>query len=411
MNILHLVQAYHPAIGGSEWLTKNLAEQLASRYGDRVTVFTSNAYKTESFWRGKGPFMPAGSEKINGVTVRRFPVFNRLQFVRELLARGAYRLRLPGNDWLRTIQTGPIIPALPKAIAGHGAQIVFATAFPFLHMHYALAGARRARIPVVLLGALHVADKWGYERQIIYRAIQRADAYIAHTTFERDYLIGRGIDAAKISVIGAGVNAGRYAQADGSIVRRRYGWGNKPVIGVIARQSALKRLDLLIAAMPAVWSSYPDAQLLLAGARTSHSPQLEQMIARLSRRSQVTMVNDFDEADKANLIAACDIIAHPSGNESFCIALIEAWAGGKAVIGVRAGAIPSVIAAGQDGLLADYLDAASMAQAIVTLLDNPAQRDKMGENGRKKVERHYTWETVTAKLRRVYERIAAPHKQ
>jgi len=412
MKILHVVQAYHPAIGGSEWLTKNLSEHLASRHGDEVTVFTSNAYKTEAFWRTKGPLMPPGIEQINGVTVRRFKVFNGLQLLRRLLAQGSRRLNLPYNDWLRTIQTGPLIFDMSKAIANSGAEVAFATAFPFLHMYYALAGARRAGIPIVFLGAIHVADKWGYDRKMIYRAIRQADAYIAHTTFERDYLIQRGIRADKITVIGGGVDASAFANADGTAIRKKYGWGNRPVVGVMARQSALKHLDILLQAMPKVWAVQPDVHLLMAGARTSYSPQIDQMINALppERQAQVTVINDFSEDEKPNLLAACDVVAHPSGNESFGIAFIEAWACGKPVIGARVGAIPSVIDEGQDGLLFRYPDPDSMAQALLELLANPSRRTGMGEAGRRKVLENYTWEIVTGRLRAVYAEVIRRHR-
>jgi glycosyltransferase involved in cell wall biosynthesis len=404
MKILHVVQAYHPAIGGSEWLTRNFSEQLVSRYGDEVTVFTTNVHKPEAFWRTKGPLMPSGVERINGVTVHRFPVFNRLQLLRRVLAQGSRRLNLPYNDWLRTIQTGPLIFGMTRAIANSNAEVVFATAFPFLHMYYALAGARRARVPVVFLGALHVADEWDYDREMIYRAIHQVDAYIAHTTFERDYLIQRGIRADKIVVIGGGVDAAAFAGADGTVVRERYGWGNGPVVGVLARQSALKRLDVLLEAMSKVWALRPDVHLMMAGARTSYSPEIDQMISALTpqQRARVTVINNFSESKKPDLLAACDLIAHPSGNESFGIAFIEAWACGKPVIGARVGAIPSVINEGQDGLLHTYLDPTNMAQTILELLGDPSRRIRMGEAGRKKVLANYTWEIVADRLRSVY---------
>ncbi len=411
MRILHVVQAYHPAIGGSEWLTKNFSEHLVSGYGDEVTVFTTNAYKTEAFWRTQGPFMPHGVERINGVTVRRFKVFNGFQLLRRLLAQGSHRLRLPYNDWLRTIQTGPLILDMTKAVANSNADVVLATAFPFLHMYYALAGARRAGIPIVFLGSIHTADDWGYDRKMIYRAIQQADAYVALTTFERDYLIQRGIQMNKIAVVGGGVEAGAFVSADGTAIRRRYGWGDAPVVGVMARQSALKRLDILLQAMPKVWAVYPNAHLLMAGARTSYSPQIDRMIGALPprQRAQVTVVSDFSEDEKPNLLAACDLLAHPSGNESFCLAFIEAWACGKPVIGARVGAIPSVIDEGRDGLLYRYLDPDSMAQAIRELLADPSRRARMGEAGRRKVLENYTWEVVTERLRAVYVEAISRH--
>ena len=413
MKILHVVQAYHPAIGGSEWLTKNLSEHLVSRYGDEVTVFTTNAYKPEVFWRTKGPLMPPGVEKINGVTVRRFRVLNGLQLLRMLLAHGARRLNLPYNDWLRTIQTGPLIFDMTKAIANSSADVVFATAFPFLHMYYALAGARRAGIPIVFLGSIHAADEWSYDRKMIYQAIQQVDAYVALTTFERDYLIQRGICPDKITVIGGGVDASAFVNADGAAVRKQCGWGNGPVVAVLARQSALKHLDILLQAMPKVWAVHPGAHLMMAGARTSYSPQIDRMIDALppEQRAQVTVINDFPEDEKPNLLAACDLLAHPSGNESFGIALIEAWACGKPVIGVRVGAIFSVIDEGQDGLLVEYLDPDSMAQAILELLADPSRRARMGEAGRRKVLDNYTWEIVTNQLRAVYSEVISHYRE
>lgn len=412
MKILHMVQAYHPAIGGSEWLTRNFSEGLVSRYDDQVTVFTTNAFKPEAFWRSKGPFMRAGVEQIQGVTVHRFKVFNGLQMLRRLLAQGSRRLNLPFNDWLRTIQTGPLMPDLPDAIIKSDAEVLFSTAFPFLHMYYALAGARRKGIPVVFLGAIHPADAWGYDRKMMFHAIREADAYIAHTAFERDYLVQRGIRPDKITVIGGGVNAEAYAHADGIALREKHGWGEAPVVGVLARQSALKRLDILLAAMPEVWTVHPQAQLLLAGARTSYSPRIDQMIGTLppEEQTRVTLINDFPESEKPGLLAACDVIAHPSGNESFGISFVEAWACGKPVIGARIGCVPSVINEGKDGLLFQYPDPSSMARAVSTLLADRSMRLEMGRAGQRKVLQEYTWDIVTDRLRQVYVRVISRYR-
>jgi glycosyltransferase involved in cell wall biosynthesis len=413
MRILHVVQAYHPAIGGSEWLTKNLSEHLVSRYNDAVTVFTTNAYKPEVFWRTKGPLMSPGVEIINGVTVRRFKIFNGLRLLRRVLAQGSRRLNLPYNDWLRTIQTGPLIFNMTQAIADSGAEVVFATAFPFLHMYYALAGSRRAGIPIVFLGAIHVADTWGYDREMMFQAIRQVDAYIAHTMFERDHLIQYGISPEKITVIGGGVDADAFVNAEGTEIRRQFGWGNDPVVAVMARQSVLKRLEVVLQAMPQVWAVHPNAHLLMAGARTSHSPRIDRVINALppEQQARVTVISDFSEDQKPRLLAACDLIAHPSGNESFGIAFIEAWACGKPVIGVRVGAIPSVIDEGRDGLLVQYLDPDSMAQAILELLADPSRRVKMGEAGRRKVLENYTWEIVTDRLRAVYVEVVSRYQR
>ncbi len=409
MNVLHVVHGYPPSTGGAQWLVKNLSEQLVARYHDEVTVYTTVASNMELFWRSDVSALPAGTEEINGVTVRRFPVFNRMNKLRMLIAGAAYRLRLPYNDWLRTLYNGPLIFGMTQAIAKSGADVVFATAFPLMHMHYALRGARRAGIPSVLLGAIHTADTWGYDRRMIYRAIRQTDAYIALTAFERDYLIARGIRSDKISVIGPGVNVGDFAEADGAMIRDRYGWGDAPVVATVGKQTARKRFDVLIEAMQDVWAVRPEARLLIAGARTGYSHQLEAMISALpvKQRSHVTVVSDFPEDEKPHLLAACDVFVLPSGEESFGIAFLEAWACGKPVIGARVGAIPSVIDEGQDGLLAAYRDADDLARAIMELLADPQRRVRLGRAGQRKVLENHTWEIVADRVRSVYVEVVS----
>lgn len=411
MKILHVVHGYYPSIGGSQWLAQNISEQLVRRHHDQVTVFTTVAYNMEHFWQSDQPAMPAGMEEINGVTVRRFHVFNRLNTLRRLIASVAFGLDLPYNDWLRTIQTGPVILGMTRAIANSQADVILGLAFPLLHMYYALAGAKRSNIPLVFLGAIHAADTWGYDRKMIYQAIQQSDAYIALTAFERDYMIERGIRPDKITVGGGGVDAHAFAQADGSEVRRRHGWGTAPVVAIMAKQVARKRFDTLLEAMQRIWAVHPDVQLLIAGARTSYSQQLERKISSLTPEQQirVTVVNDFTEKEKPALMAACDLFVLPSGYESFVIAFLEAWACKKPVIGARIGAIPSVVDEGRDGLLAKYQDADDLARAILTLLADPQRRTQMGEAGYRKVLENYTWETVTDRVRAVYIEAIARH--
>jgi len=413
MKCLHVVHTYSPAIGGTQWLFKNISERLVSQYGDEVTVFTTTAYTNRLFWDPREPSLPAGEELVNGVRVRRFPVFNRLNWLRLNAARVAHKLRLPGEDWLRGLYFGPIVPGLARAVATSGADVVVASAFPLLHMHAALRGGHRAELPVVFAGALHPSDLWGFDRPMIYRTIRQVDAYIAYTGYERDYLLNRGILSERVAVIGPGVDAEAFARADGNAVRSRYGWGDAPVVALVGQQAEHKRIDLMLAAMRRVWQVLPDARLLIAGARTPYSVHVDELLDDLpsEQREAVSIVNDFREADKPALICACDLLVLPSSHESFGIVFLEAWACGKPVVGARVGAIPSVIDAGVDGLLARYGDDGDWARAIVELLSDPARRARMGEAGRKKVLAHYTWDVVTASFRSVYEQVVTAHRR
>lgn len=406
MKILHVVHGYPPSMGGSQWLVKNLSEQLVSRYNDEVTVFTTNSYDTGYFVGRKGKIMPAGVEIINGVTVHRFPVFNRLGFMRMALSGVADRLNLPGQDYLRTLHNGPIIFGLAEAVAQSKAEVVFATAFPLMHMYSALAGARRAGIPVVFLGAIHTADTWNYDRPMIYRAIKQADAYIAHTNFEREYLLGRAIPAEKITVIGAGVDAKPFLNPTQRLLTRKdLGLNdNSPVITTIGKQNTRKCFDVLLNAMPQIWAEYPSTQLLMAGSAGDHTAKILEMVKAFppEKQNQVVIKTGFSEEEKPSLLSAGDVFVLPSAYESFGIVFAEAWAAGKPVVGANAGAIPSVIEEGKDGLLFEYKNPQSLATAVITLFNHPAQAREMGQAGQTKVQRQFTWEAVTDKLRVVY---------
>jgi glycosyltransferase involved in cell wall biosynthesis len=407
MRILHVVQGYSPAVGGTEKTIQAISEKLVQKHGDQVTVYTTVGYNCEIFWRRDQPSLPVGTSTINGVTVRRFPVFNRLGWLRRLLAGATYKLRLPFNDYFRILYNGPIIPTLTHEVASAGAEIVAASSFPLLHMQYATNGARRAHVPVVLIGGIHAADAWGFDNSLIYRTLRRADHTIAYTEFEQGVLISRGVPAAQITVIGLGVEPSAFARADGTTIRHQHGWGNDAVVGYIGQQVAHKGIDTLIASMMRVWQEFPDTWLLVAGSRTSFTAALEAQVEQLppAWQQRVTFLHNFDESIKADLFSACDVFAHPSAYESFGLTLLEAWAAGRPVIACRDGAAGSIVVDGQDGLLIDYRDAADLAQALRTLLAAPEQRRIMGRAGLQKVLANHTWDIVTERFRSVYARV------
>jgi len=404
MRILHVVQGYFPAIGGTERLIQKVSEQLVARYQDEVTVYTTTAYNCELFCRRDQPELPSGTEIINGVTIHRFPVFNRFNRLRRLLAGGAYFLRLPYNDWVRTWYNGPIVPGMTEAISRSGAEVIAASSFPLLHMYYALWGAKKAKVPIILNGGIHPDDSFGFNRPMIYRAIQGADGYIANSTFEREFLLGRGISREKISVIGAGVDLDAFKGAAGKDIRDRFGWGNRLVVAFVGQQVPHKGIDLVLQAMKRIWEDMPDTCLLIAGSETSYSRVINQLIAEFppNRKKQIAVITNFSEEEKPTIFASCDVLAFPSRLESFGMVFLEAWAVGKPVVGTRAGAVPSIVQHGQDGFLIEPDNSNELAEVLKTLLNNPELRRTMGRSGFEKVRRQYTWEIIGDKFREVY---------
>jgi glycosyltransferase involved in cell wall biosynthesis len=343
------------------------------------------------------------------VRVQRFAVFNRAGRVLAPVQALAYRMGLPGNQHLRTWYGGPILPGLRRSVEAFDGDVVAAAAFPLLHMYTTLKACRRVNKPLVFVGALHPLDKWGYDRPMIYRAIRQADAYIALSRYERDYLVETWhVRPDQIAVIGAGVEVAPFEQADGSDIRHRVGLDDCPVVAFIGPQGRDKGVDNLILSMKHVWQEQPEARLLIAGAPTRFTPDLQHLIrTRLSpaEQARIAYLHKFTEPEKPGLFAACDVFAYPSRYESFGIAFIEAWATGKPVVGCRAGAISSIVSDGVDGILVPADDPVSLASALLRLLKSPDLRQRLGQAGREKVLRHYTWDAILPRWREVYRRV------
>jgi glycosyltransferase involved in cell wall biosynthesis len=408
MKVLHVVQGYYPAIGGTERLIQLVSEKLVANHGDDVTVFTTPAYNCELFYRSDQPSLPVGEETIKGVKVRRFPVFNRYNKLRRKISDYTTKLKLPGNDWFRTWFGGPLVPGMTEAIGHFEGDVIAASSFPLMHMYYTVEGGRRSGVPVVLHGGIHPSDDWGFNRPMIYKAIQKADAYIANTTFERDYLLSRRIKEEKITPIGVGVDPEPLEKADGKELRERFRLGDAPVVAFVGQQVPHKGIDLVIEAMSLVWKKHPNARLLIAGSRTTYSDQIGVRISRLPTEQKLNVVvfDNFEEKEKPSIFAASDLLAFPSCFESFGIVFVEAWAAGLPVIGSRIDAISSVVNDGVDGFLVIPHDPLDMSQAIIRLLENKEERERMGRAGRKKVKERYTWDIVAAKFREVYRNAA-----
>jgi glycosyltransferase involved in cell wall biosynthesis len=247
----------------------------------------------------------------------------------------------------------------------------------------------------------HTAESWC--RQAIYdRMLNQCDAVVTITKYEADFVRERA--AVRVEVAGGGIRPDAFAPRDGNEIRRRYRLGLSPVVGFVGRQIYSKGVTRLIAAMRLVWEWNPAVRIILAGPCPKRPDNLDLLIRSLPEheREQIVRIDGFSDGDKPSLFDAFDVFVLPSTEESFGIAYLEAWVCGKPVIGARIGSTQCVIDEGVDGLLVDPNDPHDLALKIIELLSNPDERMRLGRNGRKKAETHYTWANVTEVFEGLY---------
>ena len=108
----------------------------------------------------------------------------------------------------------------------------------------------------------------------------------------------------------------------------------------------------------------------------------------------------------SELYGRCDALVAPSRYESFGLMYIEAMRAGRPVAALRAGAAPEIVTEGETGLLVDPGDDRGLAEALVTLARDAGLRERLGRNGRRRWESHFTEREMCSGSLAAYGRLA-----
>jgi len=409
LKIVHGLHQYHPVRGGAEGLMRNVSERLAAR-GHAVTVIATTARSTEDYFLpGKGKdLLPEGRETVNGVEVERVPFRRTGAAVLNVMRAAAVRLPFfPGGNLARMKSWGPRSAAYERALesSAEGADVVSAAPLPTLNVWYAWKAARKAGRPFVVVPCFHTEDAGSFHNRLHYRMMRDADAVIALTVPEKDFLCREaGLDPEKVHVLGAGIDLD-VAEPDPAVdVRARHGIHEGKIVLFLGQHGRHKGILELLSAMGDVWKERPDTALVIAGNPTAHTAEIEETVATLGpeERSRVHLIKGVPEEEKRAFYRAADIFASVSPFESFGIVYLEAWRERKPVIGCRRGGAATLIEEFRDGLLVHDGNTIELAGAIAELLGDDAARARMGEAGYRKLTEKYRWERIIDRWEAIY---------
>jgi spore coat protein SA len=198
-------------------------------------------------------------------------------------------------------------------------------------------------------------------------------------------------------------------------VREHYGLKDEPVVLYAGKIRESKGVGVLLAAMRRVWEELPRAVLVLVGGtefgrgrtqrETPFFKQFREQVAGAPGRVILTGFVPHDHMPLTYLLG--DILAAPSQKpEGMPMVLLEASACGLPMIATRQGGIPEVVQDGENGLLVDnHKDPAELAGKILTLLQDPALRQRLGRQGRARILERFTWQRIAREQEAVYDGI------
>ncbi|MGH2594301.1 MAG: glycosyltransferase [Anaerolineae bacterium] len=150
--------------------------------------------------------------------------------------------------------------------------------------------------------------------------------------------------------------------------------------------------------MPRVWRQRPDAKLMIAG--KDPAPALRALSA--DPRVVVTGFVDDLRPTFARATLAVAPLVYGAGTQ---YKVLEAMASGVPVVATRRGMGGLQARPGQDVLVGESAD--QFAQHILSLIDDPALRRRIGSGGRQYVERHHSWTGIARDLIDIYQGVAA----
>ena len=133
--------------------------------------------------------------------------------------------------------------------------------------------------------------------------------------------------------------------------------------------------------------------MLIAGSATGWDGFRSDAVAQRGG-DRLVIREDFAAAERSLLFSACDIVVHPSRDESFGLIAVEAWAARRPVVLADIPCIRTFVDAGRTAEMIAPGDDVALAETIIELLGDPARRDRMAAAGRAEVEARFDWEHV-----------------
>ncbi len=153
------------------------------------------------------------------------------------------------------------------------------------------------------------------------------------------------------------------------------------LIGHIARFDPIKRHEDMLAAACLLAKTNPEVTIVFVG----QGPRLRQIQQQAADLENVRFIPNV--LDISTLLRSLDVSVLCSAHEASPLAILESMACGVPVIGTRVGGIPHLLGfhgADQAGILVPAFDPECLADAISYLARNPAERDRLSRNARRR---------------------------
>lgn len=183
------------------------------------------------------------------------------------------------------------------------------------------------------------------------------------------------------------------------------------LIGIVANLTPGKGQLELIHAFQDVLQRIPNAALLVIGSdifnrAEGYRARLVAAAKSLGILDRVKFMGQQD--DVPTIMRSLDLLVLNSKSEACPLVVLEGLASGVPVVSTAVGGVPELITHGETGWLVPAGEQEALAEAIVSLIQQPRLRASLAENGRRHVESNFTVEKFMAQWEALYNAPQAP---
>ncbi|MDZ7271110.1 MAG: glycosyltransferase family 4 protein [candidate division KSB1 bacterium] len=405
MRILYISQYFPPEVGATQNRAYEMATHLV-RMGHEVTMLTEVPNHPKGIIHPDYRRKLLVRERVNGVDVVRVWVVTRPR--KTFLTRLAFYLSF-------ALMAAGVGVCLRRRY-----DVVFATSPPLFvgAAGLVIARARRARfvfevrdvwpLSAVELGEIRNHAYARLAEKLEFALYRHALAIPVVTKGILETLRQRGVDERKLVLIPNGTNTqlfydrGRHARAD-------LGWGDEFVAMYAGIFGIAQGMEVLCEAARLL-KHREDIRFAFVG-EGPVKDQVRQLVAQWDLR-QVQLVDEVSRERMPELLSAADACIVPLKKKPLFTGalpskMFDAWACSRPVLLAVDGEARRVLEEAQGGLFVPPEDAQSLAEAILRLAADRDLARRLGANGRRYVEHHFSRQSQAQQLANLLEGIVS----
>lgn len=237
--------------------------------------------------------------------------------------------------------------------------------------------------------------------------INEVSAVVVHYLDEGE-LIHSDAPRTPLYVIPPAVDSTTFFERDPGPVIKGLGLAGRPAV-YVGRLSHGRGLAAFLEAMTKRTLPAEFTLLVVGGAPGEvvrgrpADPRLATLKSELG--SQVRFLGAMPHAAVAQYLSAAQVVVAPNQGPTLGMAVVEALACSRPVVGSRVTGISDWITSGVEGILYPPDDIDGMLEGVLALWQDAPKARSMGRSGYEKVHRHHSLDYMSKQLQRVYEEV------